>query len=174
MLTYGIPPEFRGGVHLFIFNRHTPSGQSRLYRVTQLRTNGVHCRGSAGTGPVNLKKVPKECSFSMLGAIFLLCTFFMSRVHFCVSCLLAFACRQHPNQLCLMYPQNHGLLFIVEVIPTCFNLKQYPITYGTRLRVPFFVYYIMVYLLYVFSRLLALVGTGTCFASSTPRSTACY
>ena len=25
---------------------HTPSGQSRLYRVTQLRTDGVHCRES--------------------------------------------------------------------------------------------------------------------------------
>ena len=33
MLTYGIPPEFRGGVHLFIYlYRHTPSGQSRVYR----------------------------------------------------------------------------------------------------------------------------------------------
>ena len=32
VLTYGIPPEFRGGVHLR--NRHTPSGQSRVYRVT--------------------------------------------------------------------------------------------------------------------------------------------
>ena len=53
MLTYGIPPEFRGGVHLR--NRHTPSGQSRVYRVTQLRTDGVHCRESASTGPVNLK-----------------------------------------------------------------------------------------------------------------------
>ena len=42
MLTYGIPPEFRDdGVHLFIPNRHTPSGQSRVYRVTQLRTDGV-------------------------------------------------------------------------------------------------------------------------------------
>ena len=30
VLTYGIPPEFRGGVHLFILNRHTPSGQSRV------------------------------------------------------------------------------------------------------------------------------------------------
>ena len=58
---YGIPPEFRGGVHLFIYNRHTPSGQSRVYRVTQLRTDGVHCRESAGTGPVNLKVVPNEC-----------------------------------------------------------------------------------------------------------------
>ena len=36
VLTYGIPPDFRGGVHLFIYNRHTPSGQSRVYRVTQL------------------------------------------------------------------------------------------------------------------------------------------
>ena len=35
--------------------RHTPSGQSRLNRVTQLRTNSVHCRESAGTGPVVLK-----------------------------------------------------------------------------------------------------------------------
>ena len=61
VLTHGVPPEFRGGVHLFIYNRHTPSGQSRVYRVTQLRTDGVHCRESAGTGPVNLKVVPNEC-----------------------------------------------------------------------------------------------------------------
>ena len=57
----GSPPEFRGGVHIFILNRHTPSGQSRVYRVMQLRTDGVHCRESAGTGPVNLKVVPNEC-----------------------------------------------------------------------------------------------------------------
>ena len=56
--TYGIPPTFRGGVHLFILIRHTPSGQSRFYRVTQLRTDGVHCRESAGISPVNLKVVP--------------------------------------------------------------------------------------------------------------------
>ena len=61
VLTDGIPPEFRSGVHLFIKNRHTPSGQSRVYRVTQLRTDGVHCRESASTGPVNLKVVPDEC-----------------------------------------------------------------------------------------------------------------
>ena len=35
VLTYGIPPEFRGGVHLLIYNRHAPSGQSRVYRVTR-------------------------------------------------------------------------------------------------------------------------------------------
>ena len=61
VLTYGIPPEFRGGVHLFILNCHTPSGQSRVYRVTQLRTDGVHCRESAGTEPVSLEVVPNEC-----------------------------------------------------------------------------------------------------------------
>ena len=57
---YRIPSEFRGGVHLFIYNRHTLSGQSRVYRVTQLRTDGVHCL-EFGTGPVNLKAVPNEC-----------------------------------------------------------------------------------------------------------------
>ena len=57
VLFHGIPPEFRGSVHLFILNRHTPSGQSRVYRVTQLRTDGVHCRESAGSGPVNLKVI---------------------------------------------------------------------------------------------------------------------
>ena len=46
---------------LFFLNRHTPSGQSRIYRVTQLRTDGVHCRESAGTGLVNLKVVSNEC-----------------------------------------------------------------------------------------------------------------
>ena len=58
VLTYEIPPEFRGGAHLFILNRHTPSGQSQVYRVTQLRTDGVHCREFAGTGPLVLKVVP--------------------------------------------------------------------------------------------------------------------
>ena len=61
VLTNGIPLEFRGGVHLFISNRHTPSGQSRVYRVAQLRTDGVHYRESARTGPVNLKALPNKC-----------------------------------------------------------------------------------------------------------------
>ena len=42
----------------FIYlNRHTPSGQSRVYRVPRLRTDGVHYRESAGAGPVVLKVV---------------------------------------------------------------------------------------------------------------------
>ena len=46
---------------IIYLNRHTPSGQSRVYRVTQLRTDGVHCRESAGTRPVNLDVVPNGC-----------------------------------------------------------------------------------------------------------------
>ena len=51
-----IPPDFRGGV--ICLYRHTPSGRSRVYRVTKLRTDDVHCLGFAGTGPVVLKAVP--------------------------------------------------------------------------------------------------------------------
>ena len=61
MLTYGIPTEFGGGVHFFFSRHNTPSGQSRVDRVTPLRTDGVHYRESAGTGPVNLKVVPNGC-----------------------------------------------------------------------------------------------------------------
>ena len=34
-----------------------PSGQSRVYRITQLRTDDVHCREIAGTGSLVLKVV---------------------------------------------------------------------------------------------------------------------
>ena len=43
------------------FNCHTPSGQFRVYRITQLRTDGVHCRESAGTKQANLRVVPNGC-----------------------------------------------------------------------------------------------------------------
>ena len=50
----------------FIYlKRHTPSGQSRVYRVTQLRTDGAHCRESASTGPVvAVKVVPVTAVFA--------------------------------------------------------------------------------------------------------------
>ena len=52
-------PRRRLFIHL---NRHTLSGQSRIDRViTQWRTDGVHCRESAGTGLVNLKLVINGC-----------------------------------------------------------------------------------------------------------------
>ena len=47
----------------FIYlNRQTPLGQSRVYRVTQLRANDVYWRESAGTGPVVLKVVTVTCA----------------------------------------------------------------------------------------------------------------
>ena len=55
--THGTPPDFRGA-SIYLLNRHTPSGQSRVSQVTQLRTNGARCREPAGTGPVVLKVVP--------------------------------------------------------------------------------------------------------------------
>ena len=55
---YSREPRFPRRRPFIYSNRHTPLGQSRVYRVTQLRTNGVHCRESAGTGPVVLKVVP--------------------------------------------------------------------------------------------------------------------
>ena len=54
--TYGIPPEFRGGVQLFFKTtiiRHRLSPEF-IGSCNLLRTVGVHCRESAGTGPVNL------------------------------------------------------------------------------------------------------------------------
>ena len=46
---------------LIYLNRHTPSSQSRVHQVTQLlRTDGVHCRESAGTD----KASSPQCSSS--------------------------------------------------------------------------------------------------------------
>ena len=47
-------PRRRPFIYLY---RQPPSGQSQVYRVTHLRTDGVHCRDSAATGPVNLYPV---------------------------------------------------------------------------------------------------------------------
>ena len=48
--------------HPFIYlNCHTPSGKSRVYRVTQLRADSVYCRESTGTGSVRWK-VEKLCA----------------------------------------------------------------------------------------------------------------
>ena len=61
MLTYGIPPDFRDGVHLFISSTAVHRVSPDFYRVTQLRTDGVQCRESAGTEPIVFKVVPNEC-----------------------------------------------------------------------------------------------------------------
>ena len=59
VLTYGIPPDFRGGVHLIVFlppyamvSVPSLSGHAIAYQWRSL-----HYRESADTGPVNLKVV---------------------------------------------------------------------------------------------------------------------
>ena len=54
--SHGIPPDFRGGVHLLI----PPStiGSVPSLSVTQWHTDDVHRRESDGSGPVVVKAVP--------------------------------------------------------------------------------------------------------------------
>ena len=52
-------------VFIYIYD-HTPSGQSRLYRVTQLRTDGVHCRKSV----VSKHKSLLYCCCTYYGPVF--------------------------------------------------------------------------------------------------------
>ena len=54
-LTGFLPISAAASIYLY---RHTPSDQSRVDWVMQLRTHGVHCRESAGTGPVVPSVVP--------------------------------------------------------------------------------------------------------------------
>ena len=53
LLTRFLPISAAPSIYLY---HQTPSGQSRVYRVTQLRADGVHCRESADTGPVVILK----------------------------------------------------------------------------------------------------------------------
>ena len=55
VLTHGIPPASRDGVHLSI--PPTAIGSVLSLSSTQLRTDGVHRQESAGTGPVVLEVV---------------------------------------------------------------------------------------------------------------------
>ena len=50
-----LPISVVASVYLY---RHPPSDQPRVDQVPQLRTDGIHCRESAGTGPAVLKVVP--------------------------------------------------------------------------------------------------------------------
>ena len=56
VLPDGIHPAFRDGVPLLIWS--TAIGPVPSCQVTQIRTNGVHCRQAAGAGPVVLNVVP--------------------------------------------------------------------------------------------------------------------
>ena len=60
-------PAFRHGV-LSSLHRQPQSSQSReFYQVAQMRTDGVHCGESAGTGPVVLKIDPKTTAAAFAG-----------------------------------------------------------------------------------------------------------
>ena len=54
MLAGFLPFSATASIYL---HRQPSSSQSRVYQVTRLRIDGVHCRGSAGTGPVVLNAV---------------------------------------------------------------------------------------------------------------------
>ena len=51
VLTYGVPPEFRGGVYFFILNRHTPSGQSRVIGSRNCVPMAFTAESSPAQGP---------------------------------------------------------------------------------------------------------------------------
>ena len=53
-------PRRRPFIYVKTAIRHRVSPEF-IGSLTQLRTDGVHCRESAGTGQVNLKVVPNEC-----------------------------------------------------------------------------------------------------------------
>ena len=58
LLTRFIPSSAAASIYKTAI-RHR--GSPEFYRVTQMHTDGVRCRESAGTGLVNLKVVPNEC-----------------------------------------------------------------------------------------------------------------
>ena len=55
LLTGFLPLSAAAPIYL---HSQPPSGHPRVYQVAQLRTDGVPCRESAGTGPVVFKVVP--------------------------------------------------------------------------------------------------------------------
>ena len=58
MLTRGIPPDFRGGVNSSILPAIHHRLSPELIKSRKMRTDGVHCRASAGTGLEVFKVVP--------------------------------------------------------------------------------------------------------------------
>ena len=60
-LLTGLPPSPAAASTYSLRPPYTLSGQSRVYWVTRLRTDGVHSRDSGGTWPVVFKEVPNGC-----------------------------------------------------------------------------------------------------------------
>ena len=57
MLTYEIPPKFRGGVYLFILTAIRNRVSPEFIGSRNCVPDGVHCRESTDTGPVVLEVV---------------------------------------------------------------------------------------------------------------------
>ena len=57
MLTRGIPPDFRGDVHLFTYTVTRDRFSPEFIGSRNLRDVDVHCRESVGTGSVIFKVV---------------------------------------------------------------------------------------------------------------------
>ena len=95
-------PRRRPFIYLY---RQSPSDQSRVYQVTQWRTDGVHCRESAGTGPLVLKIVPiKGAAFSGIT----------------MDQLMRASRFPHPPSVCSGYINSHSM-FDTESIEGCYG-----------------------------------------------------
>ena len=78
VLTRGIPPAFRDGVHLFTSPTDIRSVPSLSGHITHWRTGGVYCRESADTGLLALEVVPLTgASFSGITMDQLMCASFV-------------------------------------------------------------------------------------------------
>ena len=50
VLPHEIPPDFRGDVYIYTAILYANASVPRVYRVTQMLTDGVHCREPVGHG----------------------------------------------------------------------------------------------------------------------------
>ena len=113
---------------LIYLNRHTPSGKSRVYRTTQLRTDGVQCRKLAGAGPVVLKVVPGTgATGAALAGITMRQLLCASLFPHPVYCARLFFCSSRNG--CCLFRYHHGtiiarLSFPTSSLPCCLLLVE--------------------------------------------------
>ena len=69
VLTHGNPYALRKSVPLFIYTANCHRVSPEFYQVAHLRTDSVHYRDPAGTGPVVLKVVPVSDSGAAFSGI---------------------------------------------------------------------------------------------------------
>ena len=78
-LPTGFLPLSEAAFIYLLYHSQPPSGQSRVYQVTQLRTGFVHCRESAGSGPVVLRVVPVAGAALGIIMVFKVCALLLTR-----------------------------------------------------------------------------------------------